>query len=251
MMKVLEHCEQGFNRTSLLNGVILWMKGGQEIVDSIRSKRPDALFNQNLIRISDKSEMSLIIAFTGTRGAVMAGDMREITFQGDKDLREKLEQELYSGAIATDEELGKRAEELGVKITVRDDKSKVTQRHGALVGEVASVEDGIVRKRRVYASADSYVIADIIDAEIKVSNRGGGTAFIVLGNNITKEIANRTIRDNWKNGNLSDAIKVLIVAMETAAKMTASVSKKFILIKTDSKADLSWAMDRDNAKCKK
>ncbi len=50
-MKVLVHCEQGINRASLLNGVILWMKGmkGQEIVDHIRSKRPGALFNQNFV----------------------------------------------------------------------------------------------------------------------------------------------------------------------------------------------------------
>jgi len=50
-MKVLVHCEKGINRASLLNGVILWMKGmkGQEIVDYIRSKRPSALFNQNFV----------------------------------------------------------------------------------------------------------------------------------------------------------------------------------------------------------
>ncbi len=50
-MKVLAHCEQGINRASLLNGVILWMKGmrGQEIVDYIRSKRHGALFNQNFV----------------------------------------------------------------------------------------------------------------------------------------------------------------------------------------------------------
>lgn len=50
-MKVLVHCEQGINRASLLNGVILWMKGmrGQEIVDYIRSKRPGALYNQNFV----------------------------------------------------------------------------------------------------------------------------------------------------------------------------------------------------------
>jgi protein-tyrosine phosphatase len=50
-MKLLVHCEQGFNRASLLNGVILWMKGmrGQEIVDYIRKKRAGALFNQNFV----------------------------------------------------------------------------------------------------------------------------------------------------------------------------------------------------------
>jgi len=50
-MKVLVHCEQGINRASLINGVILWMKGmnGEEIVNYIRSKRPGALFNQNFV----------------------------------------------------------------------------------------------------------------------------------------------------------------------------------------------------------
>ena len=50
-MKVLVHCEQGINRASLINGVILWMKGmsGEEIVNYIRSKRRGALFNQNFV----------------------------------------------------------------------------------------------------------------------------------------------------------------------------------------------------------
>jgi len=50
-MKVLVHCEQGINRASLLNGVILWMNGmsGQQVVNHIRSKRPGALFNLNFV----------------------------------------------------------------------------------------------------------------------------------------------------------------------------------------------------------
>lgn len=50
-MKVLVHCKQGINRASLINGMILWMKGmsGEEIVNYIRSKRPGALFNQNFV----------------------------------------------------------------------------------------------------------------------------------------------------------------------------------------------------------
>lgn len=50
-MNVLVHCEQGINRASLINGVILWMKGmhGQDIVNYIRSKRPGALFNLNFV----------------------------------------------------------------------------------------------------------------------------------------------------------------------------------------------------------
>jgi protein-tyrosine phosphatase len=50
-IKVLVHCQQGVNRASLLNGVILRMKGmrGQEIVNYIRNRRPVALFNQNFV----------------------------------------------------------------------------------------------------------------------------------------------------------------------------------------------------------
>ncbi len=50
-MKVLVHCRQGINRASLINGVILWIKGmrGEEIVNYIRSKRQGALFNQNFV----------------------------------------------------------------------------------------------------------------------------------------------------------------------------------------------------------
>lgn len=188
--------------------------------------------------------MSLVIAFVGKNGAVMAGDMREITFQGDRVNREKLERELYSGEIITDEDLNKRTEELGVRIMIRDDKSKVAQRYGALVGEVTSVEDGVVRKRRVYASAGNYAIAEIIDAEIKLTD-SGSSAFIVLGNNVTKEIANKCIRHHWKYGNFHDAIRSIVLAMEAAAKVTASVSKKYILVQTSSRTDLSLAIERD------
>ena len=68
--------------------------------------------------------MSLVIAFIGKNGAVMAGDIREISFQGEKPDREKLEKELYSGALVTDDELTKKAEELKVKINVTDFKNK-------------------------------------------------------------------------------------------------------------------------------
>ncbi|MEG3055036.1 MAG: DUF2121 domain-containing protein [Methanoculleus sp.] len=37
--------------------------------------------------------MTLVIAFIGWEGAVMAGDMREITFQGDGSRIEELERE--------------------------------------------------------------------------------------------------------------------------------------------------------------
>jgi len=58
--------------------------------------------------------MSLVIAFIGARGAVMAGDTREIITRGDRIPTDTLEHELYSGGIVTDADLYKRAEELGI-----------------------------------------------------------------------------------------------------------------------------------------
>ena len=182
--------------------------------------------------------MSLVIAFIGITGAVMAGDMREITFQGDNLSEVKLENELYNGLITTDEELNERAKELNVSIIVRDDKSKIAKQGGILIGEVSSFEEGVVQKRRLYASVNSYAITEIDGAKVILIKKGTGSNFVVLGNTITKEIANKCIKANWKNGNLHDAIKILILSMETASKVTASVSKKFLLLHTTSVVEL-------------
>ena len=81
--------------------------------------------------------MSLIIAYVGKKGCVMAGDKRriayfgskeerelleqeiytgEITNFGSKEERELLEQEIYTGEITSDEELYARAEELEISL---------------------------------------------------------------------------------------------------------------------------------------
>ena len=72
--------------------------------------------------------MTLVVAFIGKNGAVMAGDMREITFEGEKSDREKLEKELYSGNIVTDDELMQKAKEFGVRIKVTDNKNKISEK---------------------------------------------------------------------------------------------------------------------------
>ena len=45
--------------------------------------------------------MSLVVCFSGKKGAIIAGDMREILFGGDDDAIGSLEKELYSGIIKT------------------------------------------------------------------------------------------------------------------------------------------------------
>lgn len=190
--------------------------------------------------------MTLVIAFIGKNGAVMAGDMREITFEGEKIDREKLEKELYSGTIVTDEELAKKAEEFGVKIIVTDCKEKVSERNSVLVGEVSSVEGGVIKKRRLYASAGNYAIAELKDSELTLTSQGKGSNFIAFGNEFTKQVANKCFQDKWtKKSNLQDAVKILMLCMETAAKKTASVSKQFVIVQTASNADVLKVVEKD------
>jgi len=186
--------------------------------------------------------MTLVMAFIGENGAVMAGDMREITFLGDPVSTGKLEQELYSGLIATDEDLARRAGELGVKIRIRDDKVKVTEEGGVLMGEVTSLEAGLLRKRRVYASAGSYAIIDLEGERTTPRGRGRAASFVVLGNERTKAIANRCIQEMWRDGTLKDAVEVIVKAMEAASRATASVSRSFIIVRTDRRVDLRRVM---------
>jgi hypothetical protein len=189
--------------------------------------------------------MTLVIAFVGEAGAVMAGDMREITFLGDRASMDRLERELYTGSILTDEDLGKRAGALGVRLGIRDDKVKVTERDGVLVGEVTSLEGGVLRKRRVYASGGSYAIVDTGDGAPVPRGRGGAGNFVVLGNEKTKAIAHRCIRERWKNGGLRDAVEIIARSMERASAETPSVSRRFILVQTGKTADLGKVMEQE------
>jgi hypothetical protein len=189
--------------------------------------------------------MSLVIAFIGTHGAVMAGDMREIITCGDRISTETLEHEMYSGMIITDEDLQKRAGELGVLLTIRDEKRKVTQRHGILVGEVSETEGDAVRKRRLYATAGEYALAEITNSEFRMTAKGKAGNFVVLGNRLTKQIAHSCIKENWKNGSIHDAIRIIMLSMEKASKSTASVSGLYNLIQTPLKASLSEVIERE------
>ena len=190
--------------------------------------------------------MSLVIAFIGMQGAVMAGDMREIITCGDKVSTETLEQELYSGQIVTDDALKKRAEALGISLTIHDDKRKVTRRDDILVGEVSETDGGIRKKRRLYATAGEFALAEIADADLRLTKKGTASNFVVLGNQITKQITHSCIREHWKNGSMHDAIRILMLSMERASKATASVSGLYTLIHTPAKGSLSALIERDS-----
>lgn len=193
----------------------------------------------------EHTDMSLVIAYIGRNGAVMAGDLRQILFRGESSAEKILEEELYGGLITSDEELTRKAKELGIGLMIRDDKNKVSEQDGVLIGEVSSSEGGKVQKRRLYASAGSYAIADLENATMTVRQHGQGSSFVVLGNTITKKIAHECIRDQWKNGTLSDAIRIILLTMETASRTTASVSKQVTLFQTMSKVNVAEVIKRD------
>ncbi len=193
--------------------------------------------------------MSLVIAYSGSRGAVIAGDMREIRFGGEDADIAALEEELYHGEIVNDDQLRRRAGELGVLILVRDDKEKVRERDGILTGEVTESGRGLLRIRRLYVSAGHYAIADIEGSRFELKGRGDTSTFVVLGNELTRQIAYAAIQKYWKKGTPEDAVRVIIRAMEEAAARTASVSRKYLLLQTRDTISLDTAIEEDRKEC--
>jgi hypothetical protein len=189
--------------------------------------------------------MSLVIAFVGRNGAVMAGDRRSVFFLGDETSVARFEQELYAGRIVSDEELHRRSDELGIRLFVYDDRCKAVKRDGVLVGEVTSSDGGKVRKRRLYASAGVYAIVEFEGGEGTVIRQGEGSAFVVFGSEIAKKIANAVIGEHWKNGGLAQAVTVIRRAMETAGRETASVGREFDLLQTAEPADVAGLIRQD------
>lgn len=189
--------------------------------------------------------MSLVIAFIGRQGAVMAGDMRELITSGDSASTEILERELYNGLIITDNCLRERAGSLGISITIRDDTRKVTQRDGILVGEVSETQGGITRKKRVYGTTGRYVLAGVTGSDIQVQGTGTAGNFVVLGNQVTKHAARDSIREHWNNGGMQDAVRVIIMAMQRASERSASVSGQYSLIQTPDTVSIDEVIERD------
>lgn len=187
--------------------------------------------------------MSLVIAFCGMHGAVMAGDHREIIFCGDAPSVALLEAGLSSNAISSLGELRKYALGLGVAVTVNDSKSKVCEKEGLLIGEVTETDGSVVKRRRLCVSCGNYIIGETTGSGWIVRSRGQGSNFLVLGNQATKDIAGRAIRDYWKKegGTLPDAVRVILLAMQEAAERTASVSRTCTLLQTRRKVPLTGA----------
>lgn len=177
------------------------------------------------------------MSYIGRNGCVMAGDKRRIGFFGDKDKREKLEEYLYAGAIITDEELFKVAEEQEITLKVVDDAEKVRVIDDVIVGEVRYKTPFETKRKRIYATTNGYVLTELIGSHIdKVEN--GDSSIIVFGNKITKSKANELIKKHWKSkASLENVSEVFKKVMEEISAITPSVSDKYDIFTQDVKLD--------------
>jgi hypothetical protein len=169
--------------------------------------------------------LSLVVAFAGKKRAMIGGDRRSIAFFGEA---ERLEEELYSGKIRTDEEFLKRAEELGSVIHIADGREKVWKRGDVLVGEVTELSVESQRRRRVYLVPGEYILVEISGNRAEVSKRGKST-LIILGNKFTRDLAYHRLGAIGKAPE-SSSMKSLF---EEARRKTATVSPDYTILSSE------------------
>ena len=140
--------------------------------------------------------MSLIIAYIGKKGCVMASDKRRVTYAGKN--RTILEDELYSGSIRTDEEFLKRAEELDVGIKITEDGNKIRVVGNAVCGEVRERGAFETKRRRIYGTTNGYQLVELLGSET-TSRKAGKKGIVIFGNVFAKQQAEVLIARYWKS----------------------------------------------------
>lgn len=179
--------------------------------------------------------MSLIIAYVGKKGCVMASDRRRIAYFGDKNKREELEAEIYSGAIKSDDELYKRASELDIVIKISEDSNKLRDIDDVIIGEVSSKSTFETRRKRIYGTTNGYQIIELLGSDITNSDKAN-KAIILFGNKITKSIANELLDKKWKNNiSLKYMGDIFENILKEISNQTPSIGKKYdVMIKNPS-----------------
>ncbi len=174
--------------------------------------------------------MSLIIAYVGKKGCVMAADKRRIAYFGSKEERELLEQEIYTGDISNDEELYARAEELEISLKVTDDACKVKIVEDVAVGEVSSRGTTETKRKRIYGTTNGFKIIELSGSHIIKSSRGD-SSIIVFGNKITKSLANDMLQKRWKPSfSLKYMGEIFGEIIEEIANKTPSLGKEYDVV---------------------
>ena len=169
--------------------------------------------------------MSLIIAYVGKKGCVMASDKRRIAYFGNN--RQALEDELYDGSITTDEELYQRSKELDVPIKISDDADKIRIVGNTVRGEVSTKGTHETKRKRIYGTTNGYQIVELIGSETK-SRQAGEKGIILFGNDFAKKQAETLIQRRWKASHslrlMGDIFEEILSEI---AQKTPTIGKEF------------------------
>jgi hypothetical protein len=141
-----------------------------------------------------------------------------------------LEEELYSGLIKNDQDLVARAKELKASLQVSDGREKVWKHGDVLVGEVAEISAKLERRRRIYLAPGAHLIVDVAGAEAEITG-SGKMGCVVFGNRFTQKLAGEGVGSAKGEVN-EDLIKSILAV---AGQRTASVSREFTVLRTDTR----------------
>ncbi|MBO6123654.1 MAG: DUF2121 domain-containing protein [Methanobrevibacter sp.] len=190
--------------------------------------------------------MSLIIAYVGKKGCVMASDKRKIGYFGDKKNLSKLEEELYEGKIATDDEFLKRAKELGISIKITDDANKLKIIGNTIRGEVSTKGTFETRRRRIYGTTNGYQMVELLGSDTEKRN-AGKSGVIIFGNEFAKRMAETLIQRKWKSSQslryMGDIFQSIV---EEVASKTPTVGKNVDVLMQQPKYNESEAQKHLN-----
>ncbi len=199
--------------------------------------------------------MTLVLAYAGTDGALVAGDRRTLVARMDEEKMRKVEEKLYSGEIRTEEELRSFLEDLGVEdryFEFHDDRKKVWKVNDEVVaGEVGVRSAKGVRRRRVYATPGAHAIVELEGDEV-LSKDFGGPALIVEGPKVVKELVAEFVNSELGGKpDLESLRSALDDIFEYVSSDTILVSSEYDAYEVEGKADplararLQKAIDED------
>jgi hypothetical protein len=190
--------------------------------------------------------MSLIIAYVGKKGCVMASDKRKIGYFGDKKNLDELEKELYDGNIDNDEDFLARAEELGISIKITDDANKLKIVGNTIRGEVSTKGTFETRRRRIYGTTNGYQIIELLGSDTE-SRKAGKSGVIIFGNDYAKRSAETLIKREWKSSqSLRYMGEIFQGIIEEVASRTPTVGKNIDVLLQQPKFNESEAQKHLN-----
>lgn len=176
--------------------------------------------------------MSLIIAYIGKKGCVMASDKRRIAYLGNKDNLKILEDELHNGTISNLDELKNRSNELNVALNISENANKIRTVGNSIVGEVRTKGSFETKRKRIYGTCNAYQVVELVGSNITF-NEKGEKAVILFGNKYTKKLAGELINKKWKaSQSLRYIGEIFEEILKEVSKKTASIGDSFdVLIK--------------------